>query len=248
MLSQQLLQHVRNGGIVAYPTSTLPGLACLPEARSLDGLFALKQRPSDKPVSLGVLSLEQATDLVHVPEKVRQLEAAFPKGGFTFILDAVEPLDVRLGGARVAVRCLAHPTARLLVEAFGPITATSANESGETPAMTSEEAGPRLDSPTMPFSAACAPEGGQHDSQCQRWSRWSGGNCYERGHCTFAQRGSMVEESNLKYWRDAGHVARRTLEAMKDELQPGKTFHEIIESAERFIHRFAEENLPFPEP
>ena len=47
----------------------------------------------------------------------------------------------------------------------------------------------------------------------------------------------MVEESNLKYWRDAGHVARRTLEAMKDELQPGKTFHEIIESAERFIHR-----------
>jgi len=47
----------------------------------------------------------------------------------------------------------------------------------------------------------------------------------------------MVEESQLKYWRDAGHVARRTLEAMKLELQPGKTFHEIIESAERYIHR-----------
>lgn len=47
----------------------------------------------------------------------------------------------------------------------------------------------------------------------------------------------MVEESQLKYWRDAGHVARRALEAMKLELQPGKTFHEIIESAERFIHR-----------
>ena len=47
----------------------------------------------------------------------------------------------------------------------------------------------------------------------------------------------MVEESQLKYWLDAGHVARRTLEAMKLELQPGKTFHEIIESAERFIHR-----------
>jgi methionyl aminopeptidase len=47
----------------------------------------------------------------------------------------------------------------------------------------------------------------------------------------------MVDESELKYWRDAGHVARRTLEAMKLELEPGKTFHEIIESAERFIHR-----------
>ena len=144
MISSQLLHYVRNGGVVAYPTSTLPGLACLPEARSLDALFNLKQRPSDKPVSLGVLSLEQATDLVRVPEKIRLLEAAFPKGGFTFILDAVEPLDARLGGERVAVRCLAHPTARLLVEAFGPITATSANESGEIPASTAEEAGTSL--------------------------------------------------------------------------------------------------------
>ena len=144
MISSQLLHYVRNGGVVAYPTSTLPGLACLPEARSLDALFNLKQRPSDKPVSLGVLSLEQATDLVRVPEKIRLLEAAFPKGGFTFILDAVEPLDARLGGERVAVRCLAHPTARLLVETFGPITATSANDSGEIPASTAEEAGASL--------------------------------------------------------------------------------------------------------
>ena len=144
MITSQLFHHVRNGGVVAYPTSTLPGLACLPEAGSLDALFKLKQRPADKPVSLGVLSLEQATDLVRVPEKIRLLEAAFPKGGFTFILDAVEPLDARLGGERVAVRCLAHPTARLLVEAFGPITATSANESGEIPASTAEEAGASL--------------------------------------------------------------------------------------------------------
>jgi L-threonylcarbamoyladenylate synthase len=144
MISSQLLHYVRNGGVVAYPTSTLPGLACLPEAGSLDALFNLKQRPSDKPVSLGVLSLEQATDLVRVPEKIRLLEAAFPKGVFTFILDAVEPLDARLGGERVAVRCLAHPTARLLVETFGPITATSANESGEIPASTAEEAGASL--------------------------------------------------------------------------------------------------------
>ena len=47
----------------------------------------------------------------------------------------------------------------------------------------------------------------------------------------------MDVEESLKYWRDAGHVARRTLEAMKLELQPGKTYHEVIESAERYIHR-----------
>ena len=148
MLSDDLVDHVNDGGTVAYSTSTLPGLACLPRSDALDRLFALKQRSADKPVSLGVLSLEQAEDLVVVPEKIRRLESAFPKGGFTFILDAVSPLDERLGGDRVAVRCLAHPTARELVETFGPITATSANESGETPASTAQEAGAGLKLPT----------------------------------------------------------------------------------------------------
>jgi len=159
MIPPRLLEHVRNGGIVAYPTSTLPGLACLPEAHSLDALFELKQRSPDKPVSLGVLSLDQATELVHVPEKVRRLEAAFAKGGFTFILDAVNPLDDRLGGLRVAVRCLAHPTARSLVEALGPITATSANESGETPAPTAEEAGSQLGLPHHAILHGACPGG-----------------------------------------------------------------------------------------
>ena len=99
MLSADLIAHVKENGVVAYPTSTLPGLACLPTEASLDALFELKQRSADKPVSLGVLSLDQATSLVRVPDKVRALEAAFPQGGFTFILDAVDPLDARLGGA-----------------------------------------------------------------------------------------------------------------------------------------------------
>ena len=159
MLSADLIAHVNDGGVVAYPTSTLPGLACLPTESSLDALFELKQRSADKPVSLGVLSLDQATDLVRVPDKVRALEAAFPQGGFTFILDALEPLDPRLGGSRVAVRCLAHPTARVLVETFGPITATSANESGELPEATAEAAGAALGLPSHAILAGDCPGG-----------------------------------------------------------------------------------------
>ena len=159
MLSSELIAHVNEGGVVAYPTSTLPGLACLPVESSLDALFELKQRPADKPVSLGVLSLDQAASLVQVPEKIRALEASFPKGVFTFILDAVAPLDVRLGGSRVAVRCLAHPTARQLVEAFGPITATSANESGESPEATAEAAGASLGLPNHAILAGDCPGG-----------------------------------------------------------------------------------------
>ena len=47
----------------------------------------------------------------------------------------------------------------------------------------------------------------------------------------------MVDEADMKHWRDAGHVARRTLEAIKDEIKPGVDWHTIIESAERYIHR-----------
>ena len=43
MLSTSLQTHVHNNGVVAYPTSTLPGLACLPTKDALDALFELKR-------------------------------------------------------------------------------------------------------------------------------------------------------------------------------------------------------------
>ena len=42
----------------------------------------------------------------------------------------------------------------------------------------------------------------------------------------------MVEEEDLKQWRDAGHVARRTLEGIKGEIVAGKQWSEVIDSAE----------------
>ena len=47
----------------------------------------------------------------------------------------------------------------------------------------------------------------------------------------------MVDAADMKHWRDAGHVARRTLEAIKDEIKVGASWHDVIESAERYIHR-----------
>ena len=85
------------------------------------------------PVSIGVASLSQAEELVEVPSGVRSLLADFPKGSLTVVLRAHEALDSRLGGDRVAVRVVAHPSAKRLLEATGPLTATSANRSGESP-------------------------------------------------------------------------------------------------------------------
>ena len=60
MIPSSIIETLNDGGVVAYPTSTQPGLASLPTQQGLDALFALKQRPAHMPVSLGVESVEQA--------------------------------------------------------------------------------------------------------------------------------------------------------------------------------------------
>ena len=125
--------HLESGGLVVYPTSTLPGLGCLPTKSGLDNLFEVKNRPDTMPVSLGVASMDQVVDLVEVPEILNEFLSNFTKGGITTILPAKEELDKRLGGANVAIRVFDHPAAIALAEECGPITATSANESGVEP-------------------------------------------------------------------------------------------------------------------
>ena len=136
--------HLHSNGVVAYPTSTLPGLATLPTTEALDELFALKKRQADQPVSLGVATLEQASLLVEVPDFAYRLLAGFERGSLTLILDAHSPLDPRLGGHRVAVRVFAHPQAIDLANTMGPVTATSANIAGTPPLSSAEDAGQEL--------------------------------------------------------------------------------------------------------
>ena len=128
-----IVERIRDGLPVVYPTSTLPALGCLPQTDALDSLFEIKNRPETKIVSLGVCDLEQAADLVVVPDIAKEILDAFPDGSLTLILPAIETLDPRLGGDSVAVRILADPRARKLVSVTGPLTATSANPSGEHP-------------------------------------------------------------------------------------------------------------------
>jgi len=137
---EEVVHHALEGGCIVYPTTTQPALGCLPEPACLDQLYRLKRRSSDMPVSIGVASLSQAEELVDIPGGVRSLLADFPEGSLTIVLRAHKALDSRLGGDRVAVRVVAHPSAKRLLEATGPLTATSANRSGELPVADCEEA------------------------------------------------------------------------------------------------------------
>jgi L-threonylcarbamoyladenylate synthase len=127
---------LRDGGIVAYPTDTLYGLAADPRsAAALAQLYRIKGRPVDAAIPLvaaGIAQLEAAGG--ELGPATRRLAEAFWPGPLTLILPAWAGLDpnVHAGLGTVAVRVPDHPVALMLAELHGgPITSTSANKSGE---------------------------------------------------------------------------------------------------------------------
>lgn len=135
---------VRAGGIIAYPTETYYGLGVDPfNAKALARLFEVKRRPGLKPVL--VLIADQAQlDLLadHIPDPARQLMEGFWPGPLTIVFPARSSLPAPLTGGTgtIGVRLSPHPLAQKLLDAYGrPMTATSANISGYSAAVSAEE-------------------------------------------------------------------------------------------------------------
>ena len=114
IVSAEQVAYINNGGVVAYPTSTLPGLGCVPTKEGLDTLFALKSRSPDKPVSIGVASLDQVAHMVDIDSRIVEFVDSFPRGTLSVIYPAKQSLDARIGGQSVAIRVFDHPAARAL--------------------------------------------------------------------------------------------------------------------------------------
>jgi L-threonylcarbamoyladenylate synthase len=131
------------GGIVSIPTESTYGLAVdALSAVALERLFALKSREPGKPPPI-LISDEAMLKLLvdHVPQKAQELMARFWPGPLTLVLPARADLPKSLAEALVldggiGVRRSPHPIADALTQAFGrPITATSANPSGQPAAV-----------------------------------------------------------------------------------------------------------------
>lgn len=131
---------LRAGGVVAFPTETYYGLAVDPfNQAALSRLFALKGRSPDKPVLLIIDNQSQLASLVaEIPPSFPILMEKFWPGPLTLVFPGAASLPAMLTGSRgtVGVRVSSHPVARQLIRAFGrPITATSANFSGQPAAV-----------------------------------------------------------------------------------------------------------------
>jgi L-threonylcarbamoyladenylate synthase len=135
-----------NGGIVAFPTDTLYGLAVnVRDAAAVRRLFDLKGRSARAALPLIAASTAQvvaATGALTAREAI--LASTFWPGPLSVVRDAPAwmPAEVHGGHRTVAIRVPNHRVARSLAEAFGGlIAATSANRSGEPPAAAAADLG-----------------------------------------------------------------------------------------------------------
>jgi L-threonylcarbamoyladenylate synthase len=133
---QDAAQWILNGGLVALPTDTLYGLAADPfSAAAVARLFAVKGRAAERAVPLIAAHAAQVAEhLGRLPALGQRLAEHYWPGPLTLLLPAPPALarDVTGGTGKVGVRVPADAIARAIcAEAGRPITATSANRSGE---------------------------------------------------------------------------------------------------------------------
>ena len=127
---------LRAGGTLAFPTETFYGLGALAySAAAVDRIYALKRRDAGKPLSVVVADLAMAEAVAGpLPTVFLALARAFWPGPLTLVARA-RPLfpSAMLGpGATLALRAPGPPWLRACLSRLGaPVTATSANLSGE---------------------------------------------------------------------------------------------------------------------
>jgi L-threonylcarbamoyladenylate synthase len=122
---------LRDGGVVLMPTDTVYGIAAHPaRPDALARLFALKGRDASKPVPLLADSLASVLRAgLRVSAAAQRAAARFWPGALTLVLD-------RPDGTTEGVRVPADATACAICAATGGLLrCTSANASGEPPAL-----------------------------------------------------------------------------------------------------------------
>lgn len=128
--------QIRAGEVLGMPTDTFYGLAADPfNLRAVDRVYDIKSRSRHKPLSLLIESIDQAEELSQpLPDEFYVLTRRFWPGPLTIIVKASSrlPLKVTANTGNVALRVPQAKIPLAVVQAAQiPITATSANLSGE---------------------------------------------------------------------------------------------------------------------
>ena len=134
----KLNNHLKSGGVIAFPTDTVWGLGALPTRVGADALFEIKRRPANKHLIIMSDNLEHITPyMTEYPARAFELAQKYWPGALTIGVPVAGTDSMVFGGVRV-------PNYKPFMELCGVIdghclATTSANISGQSTLTSADE-------------------------------------------------------------------------------------------------------------
>lgn len=143
---EESAEIIKNGGVVAFPTETVYGLAASAfDKNAVARIYEIKGRPKNNPMQIMVPSLEDAMQIGEFNASAKILAEKFWPGALTIVVKKkpeskiVEEVSAGNQGT-IGIRIPNHELAmKLLLAAGTPLATTSANLSGENATTNSDE-------------------------------------------------------------------------------------------------------------
>ena len=133
MDKEKIITQLMQGGILAFPTDTVFGLACIMDKEAIRKVYIAKGRDFKKPLPMMCDSLDMIKKVAYVNETAEKIIDRFTPGALTVILNKKEEIDdyITQGNKTIGIRVPDDEWILDLISRIGPLMVTSANISNE---------------------------------------------------------------------------------------------------------------------
>ncbi|MDY0349996.1 MAG: L-threonylcarbamoyladenylate synthase [Desulfobulbaceae bacterium] len=129
-LIAQVIEVLRKGGVICYPTDTMYGIGCdIFNQKAVKRVYQIKKRPKHKPFSFMCSDLKNISEYSHVGNTAYRLMRKCLPGPYTFVLPGTKlvPRIMLTKQKTVGIRVPDHAISLALVKGLSnPILNTSA--------------------------------------------------------------------------------------------------------------------------
>jgi len=139
LVVSEIVKLLKTGSVIAYPTDTFYGLgADITNKSAVERLYSIKKRRPDKPILVLISDMMMLRPLIangYLSQTAERLTDRFWPGPLTLVFNASDsvPPVLTANTGKIGIRFPDNELCRLIIEKLEhPITATSANISGES--------------------------------------------------------------------------------------------------------------------
>lgn len=136
-LIEKVVDCLRSGGVIAYPTDTYYGIGCdIMNKKAIEKIYSIKRRDKTKPFSFICSDLKNISDYAKITNSAyRTLKRCLP-GPYTFILEGSKlvPKIMLTKRKTAGIRVPDNLICMAIIQTLGnPVLSTSANLMDENP-------------------------------------------------------------------------------------------------------------------